>query len=114
MNMRERLIEIINSIDVMKMPTDNFREHLADHLIQNGVIAPPCKVGDKVYSIVLGKISELTVLSISMLKSSCVNSFQFHCRNYRDAIISYSLNDFEECVFLTCEEAEKALERNKQ
>ena len=48
---RDRLIKLINSIDVMKIPTDNFREHLADYLIENGVIVPQCKVGDMVYRI---------------------------------------------------------------
>lgn len=40
-DMRDRLIELIHSIDVMKFPTENFTEHLADYLIENGVILTP-------------------------------------------------------------------------
>lgn len=51
MNQRDRLIELIDSFDVMSVPTDGFRHHLADYLISNGVIVPPCRVGDTVYCI---------------------------------------------------------------
>ena len=40
-------------------------EHLsgliADHLIENGVILPPCKVGDRVYSINIGDEKSLKI-----------------------------------------------------
>ena len=48
-DMRDRLIELIHSIDVMKFPTENFTEHLADHLIENGVIMIPCVPKDDEY-----------------------------------------------------------------
>lgn len=44
--MRNRLIELIEEW-YKNAPT----QYLADYLIENGVIAPPCKVGDMVYVI---------------------------------------------------------------
>ena len=54
MEMRDRLIELIRQsccVDVWNYHTDDFKEPnpietLADHLLANGVIVPPCKVGD--------------------------------------------------------------------
>ena len=35
--------------------------HIADYLLANGVIVPPCKVGDKVYTVQAGIIREYDV-----------------------------------------------------
>ena len=43
--MRDRLIELISQVQYM----GGLEGQLADHLLANGVIVPPCKVGDKVY-----------------------------------------------------------------
>lgn len=46
--MRERLIKlIINSVSGCAR---NWAETIADYLLANGIIVPPCKVGDKVYA----------------------------------------------------------------
>ena len=42
--MRERLIELLG--DYL------YSEKIADHLLKNGVIVPPCKVGQTVYRVV--------------------------------------------------------------
>ncbi len=51
--MRDRLIELISNYPCMSTAEDCFMESiaddLADHLLANGVIVPPCKVGDTVY-----------------------------------------------------------------
>ena len=52
--MRDRLIELLtDNLDGTENPlqyvTDELVEPIADHLIANGVILPPCKVGDKIY-----------------------------------------------------------------
>lgn len=54
--MRERLIELLG--DYL------YSEQIADHLIANGVIVPPCKVGDTVYIEAQGKIKQATVILI--------------------------------------------------
>ena len=64
--MRDRLIELVKpfvsgnacehqsgSCELTSCRYCNARE-LADHLIENGVIVPPCKVGDKVYVVSQG------------------------------------------------------------
>jgi hypothetical protein len=57
--MRDRLIEVIKNshcVDTWNHYTDDFKEpnpieELADYLLANGVIVPPCKVGDTLYDI---------------------------------------------------------------
>lgn len=56
--MRERLIELIRAsgcVETWDHYTDDFKKpnpiyELADHLIANGVILPPCKAGQTVYA----------------------------------------------------------------
>lgn len=43
--MRDWLIELISKVQYM----GGLEEKLADHLLANGVIVPPCKVGDMVW-----------------------------------------------------------------
>jgi hypothetical protein len=56
--MRDRLIEVIAKSNLVLVDggihpdTHQAQEALADHLLAEGVIVPPCKVGDKVYRIV--------------------------------------------------------------
>ena len=45
--MRDRLIELISQIQYM----GGLESRLAEHLLANGAIIPPCKVGDMVYEI---------------------------------------------------------------
>ena len=53
--MRDRLIELIKQVpygvSVGAKFTQQFSEKMADNLLANGVIVPPCKVGDTVYYI---------------------------------------------------------------
>ena len=50
--MRDRLIELIkaNGLTMIYLPIAVVRK-LADHLLKNGVIVPPCKEGDTVYCV---------------------------------------------------------------
>lgn len=83
---------------------ENFNEITADHLIENGVIVPPCKVGDVVYL-----IGEFTHQIVCSRVTAII---------YDDGGIWLALNGFlcmsinqslGKTVFLTREEAEKAL-----
>lgn len=58
--MRDRLIELMKEAEEKVQKTLNERFNLdltewlgiyADHLLENGVIVPPCKVGDKMYKL---------------------------------------------------------------
>ena len=53
--MKDRLMELLKSAPLCGYAfddqySDGTIEKIADHLLANGVIAPPCKVGDTVYS----------------------------------------------------------------
>ena len=115
---RERLIELkinfIENFDCGNCKPSNDKckkclsENEADYLLEHGVIVSPCKVGDTVYVIYSNEIITATVITIQYnswkiptslyLKYSEVNGF---------AVIQ--MQAIERAVFLTREEAEKAL-----
>lgn len=118
-DMRDRLIELISDIEnelLRSYPytTDEYRiASIADHLIENGAIIPPCKVGDTLYSFSFHKIIEAEVIKVEW---SC------EAENYGKFIrekITLCGNDINETKidfydigktwFLTREDAEKAL-----
>lgn len=103
--MRERLIEMIqNSVGGCAR---YWAEVIADHLLANGVIVPPCKVGDTVYysTGIHGRIvGEATVEEIYFSESDF--SFLVNTK-----YTSFVLQQHE--VRFTREEAEKALEEEK-
>lgn len=71
----------------------------------------PCKIGDTVYDIQTGKITEKTIMSIPFLLSKSVNHLCLHAINNRDALTTIDTEDLGKIVFLTCEEAEAALKK---
>lgn len=118
--MSDRLIELIQ--DSVGGCAKNWAETIADHLIAEGIVAPPCKVGDTIYKpIITSKgepaIWEIIVGTISIdIGNNGVdpnNSYvighlkRTHCGESADFC------EFGKTVFLTREEAEKALERRE-
>lgn len=116
---RDRLIEILQDTlhewecDVsIKTLTE-----ITDHLIANGVIVPPCNVGDIVYAKYSGT-NEIEYYVIDKVSHLGSNYFEFeaHLENedgYTVDIIEFTVPEISLTVFLTPEEAEKALERSK-
>lgn len=116
---RDRLIEILQDTlhewecDVsIKTLTE-----ITDHLIANGVIVPPCKVGDYVYCIFENKVRLASVLAFYINKVGIIVELRISLNDERPTAPcavchidrdSYSDND----IYLTREEAEKALERS--
>ena len=49
--MRDRLIELLKESSQYIKEQDSLIEIIADYLLENGVIVPPCKVGDKMYKL---------------------------------------------------------------
>jgi hypothetical protein len=47
--MRDRLVELIQAKQDEITLCGSFADYLADHLIANGVIVPPCKAGDDIW-----------------------------------------------------------------
>lgn len=100
-DMRDRLIELLFRVAEEK---DCPQPHeVADYLIANGVIVPPCKVGDKIY--VVDKITD-TVKNqlVSKISFSEMGNMYLHFYGY-----TYSTELIGKTVFLTKNEAEVKL-----
>lgn len=104
--MRDRLIEIINKWDSTAP--------LVDHLIENGVIVPPCKVGDTVYVLFPDPRYNFGNNEIKIVECDV---YGFHYCTGHNIIelrsnehqIRWGIDDVGVSIFLTKEEAEKAL-----
>ena len=134
--MRDRLIELLKSIphgiSTFGEVTENLyiENVMANYLLTNGVIVPPCKVGDKLYAISENRIAECICDEINIhnevsicaefqcdydCKGCPFNAWKqdFHTGEYscdgEYGTWFFSLKDFGKTVFLTKEEAEQAL-----
>ena len=120
--MSDRLIEIIEAakdeyIKGIGKPRKYLTDYIADHLIAAGIIVPPCKVGDTVYMPWQwrGKdgIAILTVERISITGARTAVRTDFYSdscayfHKYKCGVFGF--DDFGKHIFLTKEEAEKAL-----
>ena len=100
---RERLIDLMIEAKRTEPETGSFTDYLADYLIANGVITPPCKVGQTVWFIRNKEIIETRVEKIILkygglyIKLCCNSMYETTC------------NSIGKTVFLTQEEAKKAL-----
>lgn len=106
--MRKRLIEILEDTlnewecDVsIKTLTD-----IADHLIENGVIILPCKIGDTVY-----KCHTVNFKHTGEITKRTIKQITFSAFTVTDDGESgwFDIDNLGKTVFLTREEAEKAL-----
>ena len=79
---------------------------LADYLLANGVIVLPCKVGDTVYHVFPKKGIQTNTVRQIRIGSCGKNIFDFYGL--------FEPSDFGKTVFLTLEEAEKALKEREQ
>ena len=121
MNEKEKLIELIQN--AVNGCARNWAEVIAEHLLANGVIVPPCKVGDTVYSYceVFGVILPYFVetLNIGYIdKNKVLAQYEANCTNDEESelidSIDFEFEDFGKTVFLTREEAERAIEKVKK
>ena len=107
--MRDRLIDLLTNSGVTA-DTETFEE-LADYLIKNGVIVPPCKVGDKLFRII--EVTSSTIKPFIPILRDEVEPYGIY---YKNLFGGYSYIPFDEVgksVFLTKEEAEKALKERE-
>ena len=126
MTERERLIELIQfgyCKGRMKENVKQVEETMADYLLENGVIVPPCKVGQTIYYHF--QFSNKRILPFTrkakVKKICCLNTkMKFHVEvelidaKEKGIIKYFDFDDFGKTVFLTKEEAEKALEEMKK
>ena len=118
--MRDRLIQLLENNPTLD-GTDGTSEDFAvcaDYLIENGVIAPLCKIGDNVYVLSQTSIQEYTVHAIEINE----NVTTIKCHSWlaeRESLLHkhiayFNKTDFDKIVFLTKEEAEKALAEGRR
>ena len=115
--MRDRLIELLDNI------TANFRftawentDKIAKYLLANGVLALPVKIGQTIYrmNIYNDAYREATVVAIYYAEDKKYHPkphILVHHGNERGRL-RINFSDFGKTVFLTKEQAEKALERS--
>jgi hypothetical protein len=113
---RKRLVELVDNFLKEELGTnlnEDILDKFADHLLDNGVIAPPVKVGDTVYYVGDTEIVECIVRGASFdfrgLDSIIVS--QKHKFTKCTSIYSKGLENLNKIKF-TKEEAQKALERS--
>ena len=119
MNERERLAELIHKAELTMWgkpvgDAKSQREFIADYLLNHGIIATPCKMGDTVWMVRNLQIERWKVVSIEKTASNMTLGIKFIARGVRSTPISISTSYIGEIYFLTREEAEAALaERRK-
>ena len=118
--MRDRLIELIRNFPCINTNEEYFLESIAsdfaDYLIANGVIVPPCKVGQTLY--VISQMKDKRILPfVNEYEATFIQLGKRKCKVYheKDGFIKIFLqDDFGITVFLTREDAEKALKGGEQ
>lgn len=118
MTERERLIEILSNIDFACDNGSNLQdriEFIADYLLANGVVVLPCKVGDIIYEVCErrknGEWQKVVVERVVHGVEIGINgSLAARC----GTTITVYLSGLGKTVFLTREEAERALKGVKK
>ena len=108
--MRDRLIELLKSSPCLDVMYEEYKEweKAADYLLANGVIVPPCKVGDTVYTDVYYEIKGFVVTSIELAYTPNGIESEFVASNGEYPLL-FKFENVSKTVFLTKEEAERAL-----
>lgn len=107
---RDRLIELIINAKREDPETGSFTEFLADYLLANGVIVLPCKFLQKCFAIPtiennLSDITEMKCIGFSLSH----DSYNANLITDKNKLYQPCFGAFGKTVFLTREEAEKAL-----
>lgn len=126
MTERERLIELLRSAPKTDTVYGNIKlpepvqtlQTIADHLLANGVIVLPCKIGEKLYDTGEFFLENCSCPEIYELKDDEMTIHKRpHGEEYRFTYDSFYIghDDIGKTVFLSRELAEKALaERSKE
>lgn len=120
MNERDRLIELLDKKQYYGSATGlgvNYIQNseLADYLLENGLIVPPCKVGDIVYKIINDKRVKKPYKCkvIGFWHSGDESCNNIHLAHYVNGVFESSFSvpftEIGKTVFFTGEEAENAL-----
>ena len=123
--MRDRLIELLydanEKFDETDCTDEEAVELLADHLLANGVIVPPCKVGDTVWF--LNRYSSISMYKDFVYEAKVVRVYverdnelclSVRIKNEFGTTEYPRITEIGKTVFLTREEAERALKGGEQ
>ena len=119
MKMKNKLIELLLDCDKAHEVLDCFNDRrtkkqtaelLADYLITNCVLVPPCKIGDEVWFNTY-KNSATVCVGIQPHKVDAID-VNIICDTSSLAPVTISRTRFGKDVFLSREEAEEALSKN--
>ena len=112
---REQLIELLEKYKtydsaITKVVQRPMVENLADYLLANGVIVPPCKVGDTIWYVLYGKIESAVVYScVGVFKKHGVEITDANAKSSDGLEVAFNGKCIGKTVFLTKEEAEAKL-----
>lgn len=114
---KDRLVELLDECCKNELGTQFYKSvlgRIADHILADGWMRPPCKVGDKVYEALpkCGYIRSLNVVGFHLGKFPDLRGHKR--KEYLVCYSGYSLthidiDKFGKTVFLSREEAEEAL-----
>ena len=113
--MKERLVELLKKARLKTNDIDrrivDFGEvnNLADYLIENGVIVPPCKVGDTFYGVNETEYDDYEVLGFKWGKRRGDDEYVLLVLTVYDMEFEWG-----EEAFLTREEAEQKLKERER
>ena len=111
-DMRNRLANLICEAEEKVNNEYPTIEMVADHLIANGVIVLPCKLGDKAYFI--WNFYEPEIQECEVEEFRFKHNVMYICLSYVNCIghyehLLFSISDINKTVFLTKKEAEAKL-----
>jgi hypothetical protein len=114
--MRDRLVELIDEytepLCVRDIHQADFAEKFADHLLAEGIIVPPCKVGDMVY---FADHENKSVWEGHLVSFSLdAEHLWFNCHYKCGLNIWHPIEDFGKTVFPTKSQMEEALKNEQE
>ena len=114
MTERERLLKILDkTIAIKDEYTNDYIEWLADCLLVNGVIVPPVMAGQKVY-LSRSLMNDVIEGEVTGLKTTEFSRYTVVFLIDDNRYIEIPFGAYGKTVFLTKEEAEKALEEMRK
>lgn len=112
-NTKDRLINLIQN--AVSGCARNWAEVIADHLLDNGVIVPPCKVGNYIYypwhyddnsGVAILEVDKIVIKGETLV-------FILDPESDMPMPCWFSMDDFGKTVFFTRDEAERALRESE-
>lgn len=111
--MRNKLIKLVEECGdaCLQAHIPLTSERIADHLLSEGVIVPPVKVGQTVYVLCedFGSIFECKIHSMHYIDGVWTGHVRNTWIHSYGSLYNWTESDFENSIFFTKEEAEKAL-----